>query len=305
MAVKINGGNGLLQAYDYQTPTTGFSYTFTTGNNVLLLNPAAALASGTLTMPASPSDGMTITVTSTKAIAALTWNANTGQTISTAPTTLGANAPISYIYRLASTTWIPYSPLTSGALPTVSLITSTSTYTVPAGVSKIKVTVIGGGGGGASSGGACSGRIYGGSGGGAGGAAIKTISGLVSGASISVTIGAGGAAGASGGTTSFGAYCSATGGASPGGTNYGGAGGVGSSGDINIGGGGGSGGGGLGASGGTAWTGSGAGGSSFMGGGGAAGSGNGGDGQSYGGGGGGALSGTGGTGGSGVVIVEY
>ena len=29
--MKIDGTNGLLQQYDYQTPTTGFSYTFAGG----------------------------------------------------------------------------------------------------------------------------------------------------------------------------------------------------------------------------------------------------------------------------------
>lgn len=202
----------------------------------------------------------------------------------------------------AAPTWVD-KPL--AGYSRITAITSTSTYTVPSGVTQIKVTVIGGGAGGGANSGACAGRLYGGAGGGAGGTAIKVITGLTPGGTISVTIGAGGTSYANGGTTSFGAYCSATGGSASTGTNYGGAGGVGSGGDINIGGGGGSGGGGLGASGGTAWTGSGAGGSSYMGGGGNAGSGNGGDGQNYGGGGGGALSGSGGTGGNGVVIVEY
>ena len=31
--MKIDGTNGLLQQYDYQTPTTGFSYTFAGGTD--------------------------------------------------------------------------------------------------------------------------------------------------------------------------------------------------------------------------------------------------------------------------------
>ena len=54
MTAVLSGTNGLLQAYDYQVPTTGFSYTFAAGVQTLILNPAATLATGTITMPARP-----------------------------------------------------------------------------------------------------------------------------------------------------------------------------------------------------------------------------------------------------------
>lgn len=115
------------------------------------------------------------------------------------------------------------------------IFTSTGTFTVPSGVTSVKVTVVGGGGGGGSA--TSSNRS--GTGGGGGGVAIKYITGLTSGATISVTIGGGGGAASAGGTSSFGAYCSATGGG--GGTSNiaigasgSGAGGVGSSGDFNL-----------------------------------------------------------------------
>lgn len=104
------------------------------------------------------------------------------------------------------------------------VLTSSGTFTVPAGVTAVKVTVIGGGGG---SGGALWNSYWGSSqssGAGGGGTAIKYITGLTPGSTVSVTVGAGGSAGGassnggSGGTSSFGAYCSATGG---GGTAYG------------------------------------------------------------------------------------
>lgn len=106
MSVKVDGTNGLLQNYDYQVPLTGFSYTFSS-YNVLVMNPAGTLATGTITMPASPVDGMTVSFSSTKAITALTVNANTGQTINGAPTSLVANGSASFIYRLSSTAWFP------------------------------------------------------------------------------------------------------------------------------------------------------------------------------------------------------
>ncbi|MNO44414.1 hypothetical protein D3C76_346570 [compost metagenome] len=110
-----------------------------------------------------------------------------------------------------------------------------STWTVPAGVDRVKVTVIGGGGGGAK-------RTVapGPAGGGGGGVAIKLC--VVTGMStVSVTVGTGGSGatvdgnnGTAGGASSFGSFCSATGG--DGGTFTGtqSNGGVGSSGDINT-----------------------------------------------------------------------
>ena len=107
MAVLLNGTNGLIQAYDYQTPTTGFSYTFAAGTQTLVMNPAGTLAAGTITMPASPSDGMTITFSSTKQITAVTLNGNTGQTVVGGVSYLPANTAVAYVYRSANTSWFP------------------------------------------------------------------------------------------------------------------------------------------------------------------------------------------------------
>lgn len=107
MTAKIDGTNGLLQQYDYQVLTTGFSYTFAAGVNVLVINPAGTLATGTITMPAAPVDGMTITFSSTQTITALTLSGNTGQTVVGGPTTLLAGQASSFVYRLASTSWFP------------------------------------------------------------------------------------------------------------------------------------------------------------------------------------------------------
>jgi len=166
------------------------------------------------------------------------------------------------------------------AVPTIVAFTSSGTFTVPAGVTKVKVTVVGGGGGGGS------GTSY--SGGGGGGTAIKTITGLTPGGTVAVTVGAGGVAAAAGVTSSFGAYCSATGGGFAVSTTPG-SGGIGSNGDLNIGG-----------QAGTvdSYNGYGTGGSSFLGGGGGYGAGN--VGRQYGGG-----AATGSNGASGVVVVEY
>lgn len=123
------------------------------------------------------------------------------------------------------------------------VITTTSTYTVPAGATLLRVHVIGGG----AAGGGSSVVFGGGGGGGAGGYSMGYIDDLVGGDTVSVTIGAGGvgvlgdAASNSGGTTSFGTYLTATGGSGStqgsGNTSFrsssGGDGGTGSGGYIN------------------------------------------------------------------------
>ena len=117
MTLKVDGTNGVLQAYDYQVLTTGFSYTFASGTQTLVINPAGTLATGTITMPASPVDGMTITITTTQQITALTVSGNTGQSIGgTQVALLPANSAIQFVYRLANTTWYR---LTSAALGNV------------------------------------------------------------------------------------------------------------------------------------------------------------------------------------------
>jgi hypothetical protein len=113
-----------------------------------------------------------------------------------------------------------------GGFTNMVVFTTSSFWMVPAGITKCKVTVVGGGGG--------SYQSYDVSGynpsTGAGGTAIKIITGLSPGLSITVTVGTGGRMDISpGGTSSFGAYCSATGGAVSGN-----GGGIGVGGTINI-----------------------------------------------------------------------
>ena len=110
------------------------------------------------------------------------------------------------------------------------VFTSSGTFTVPSGITAVKVTVIGGGGDGGNSTGSNSAS----GGGGGGGAAVKYVTGLTPGATVTVTVGS------AAGTSSFGTECSATGGATAptisttAGSGAGGAGGVGSSGTFNI-----------------------------------------------------------------------
>jgi hypothetical protein len=112
------------------------------------------------------------------------------------------------------TTWFSNALPASATGANVQIFTSSGTFTVPTGVTKLIVDVWGGGGGGANS-------IVGGTGaaGGSGGYGRAYVSGLTPGASITVTVGGGGNAGAgsggggsAGGTSSFGSYLSCTGG---------------------------------------------------------------------------------------------
>ena len=105
-----------------------------------------------------------------------------------------------------------------------------ATWSKPAGLKAVKVTVVGAGG----AGGTVPTGASAGGGGGGGGAAIEYIPAPSIPGPVAVTAGPG--------TNSFGAFCSATAGANGGGgsgNNAGGAGGVGSGGTFNVGGGGG------------------------------------------------------------------
>lgn len=104
-----------------------------------------------------------------------------------------------------------FQTISTSASPQYALYTSgTSTWTCPAGVTKIKVTVIGGGGGGAFWSSISS---YGG---GTGGAGFNYYT-VTPGTGYTVTVGAGGnggsSSGSNGGTSSFSSLISATGGA--------------------------------------------------------------------------------------------
>ncbi len=93
------------KSYSLQTPATGFSITIADACGVLILDPAGALAAGTIVMPAAPKDGQICKVSSSQSIAALTLSANTGQTLNGALIALPANGFAEYTYVAATTTW--------------------------------------------------------------------------------------------------------------------------------------------------------------------------------------------------------
>jgi hypothetical protein len=84
----------------------------------------------------------------------------------------------------------------AGIGPSAQVFTSNGTFTIPPGITKLKVIVQGAGGSGAGS----NGTTYG-SGGAAGGSAIKYLSGLTPGNTLVVTVGLGGVGGTGAGAT--------------------------------------------------------------------------------------------------------
>jgi hypothetical protein len=118
-------------------------------------------------------------------------------------------------------TALPAAPIVPFKLPnlrpgftSIAAYAASAIFTVPANVTRAKITVIGGGGAGGSD------ATLPGGGGGAGGQAIVAIDYLVPGTQLPITVGAGGVAvagagfgpGGNGGTSSFGTIVSATGG---------------------------------------------------------------------------------------------
>ena len=132
---KLDGTNGLIQQYDYQVLTTAFSYTFAAGTQTLIINPAGTLATGTITMPPAPVDGMVIWITTTKQIIALTINGNTGQTLTSGVTSLAPNQAVAYLYRSSNTTWYPFeTQMAQGNGPAFSAYRATSQQSFTSGV---------------------------------------------------------------------------------------------------------------------------------------------------------------------------
>lgn len=159
-----------------ETSSTKLSFVPSTG--VLTAN-GVALTGNTLTA------GTGISVSASTGASTIT---NTGVTSIVAGTGISVSGATGAVTVTNSAT--------AYAGPGATVVTSTGTFTIPTGVTKLKITVVGGGGGG---GGSSSDIGYqGGTGGGAGGAGISYLTGLTPGNTISVTIGAAGTGGAGG-----------------------------------------------------------------------------------------------------------
>lgn len=92
-------------AYTYAVPLTGFSITMANSVRRLILEPAGTLATGTVVMPPTPSDGDEVGVSTTQTITALTFTANVGQTMADAPTTLGVGGCVTFKWVAQTSKW--------------------------------------------------------------------------------------------------------------------------------------------------------------------------------------------------------
>ena len=97
---------GGISNYNYSVPLTGFTIAPGNTQSFVLINPAGTLATGTLTMPSNPSDGLNLCMESTQTQTALTVTANTGQTLSgTTVSALTAGTPVCWLFVRSTTTW--------------------------------------------------------------------------------------------------------------------------------------------------------------------------------------------------------
>jgi hypothetical protein len=299
-AIGAGSGAGSVTSVAMSVPT----FLTVTGSPIVGAGTLAVTLSGTALPVANGGTGSTSTtycslttnVTDTLPVG----NGGTGSTTLTANNVLlgnGTSAPQAVapstsgnVLTSNGTTWVSSAPA-GGGMSNIAVVTSTSTWTVPAGVTKIKVYVCGGGGGGNGYG---SGGYYG-SGGGGAGTSVRYYT-VTPASTASITIGSGGAVGVTGGTSSFvysGVTVSGNGGVGAiAAANAGGKGGIGSGGSFVIPGV-------AGQTGQLSYAG-GPGGSSFFGRGGVEGS----SAELYGAGGNGGY-GTGAAGTSGVVVIEY
>lgn len=97
--------NDVNNTYTYLVPLTGFSLQIGNGIGSLILNPAGTLATGAITMPATPLDGQITRFSSTQIVTALTVNTTAGQTIFNAPTSLAVGIGNAFQYVLIQKSW--------------------------------------------------------------------------------------------------------------------------------------------------------------------------------------------------------
>ncbi|CAB4129311.1 hypothetical protein UFOVP112_409 [uncultured Caudovirales phage] len=102
----ITSGARIDSGYQYLgTPSTGFSQAVTFGKSRLVIDPAATLATGTVTLPANAVDGTIISVHSTAQITALTVNSAAGVVKPAAAFQLSAGSGADFFWHAVESTW--------------------------------------------------------------------------------------------------------------------------------------------------------------------------------------------------------
>jgi hypothetical protein len=94
------------QSYVTSAPGNGFSITIPANCSTLLLRPAGALATGSITLPAALADGEKISVWTSKTITALTVTGASGTVVNNGVAfQLTANASVEFFWNAANATW--------------------------------------------------------------------------------------------------------------------------------------------------------------------------------------------------------
>lgn len=104
-AVAFAGPLADQSKQDVAPASTNFSYLIPNNCKTLLIKPTGVFAAGAVTMCPNPIDGQEARVCTLQTVTALTVNANAGQSISGAPTSITPSTPFTMAYDLASTTW--------------------------------------------------------------------------------------------------------------------------------------------------------------------------------------------------------
>lgn len=90
--------------FEYEAPLTGVTFTPADNTQVVLIEPGGTIATHTLKMPPSPSDGDQFRFSTVQTITTLTLDGN-GATIVNPITTLAANGFAAYQYRSTGAKW--------------------------------------------------------------------------------------------------------------------------------------------------------------------------------------------------------
>lgn len=98
-------GDGFLKKFDIQIVDTGFVLSINNNIDILILEPAGTIATGTVNMSTQPGDEKVIGVSSTQAITSLELVPAVGQTIINPITALAAGGFAYYLYRANNSTW--------------------------------------------------------------------------------------------------------------------------------------------------------------------------------------------------------
>ena len=86
---------------------TGGSYLIPDDVSHVIINPAATIATFTVTLPVTPTDGQKEIISSMQIITAFTLSPSAGHTISNTITTMTAGQSFARIFHAATSQWLP------------------------------------------------------------------------------------------------------------------------------------------------------------------------------------------------------